>query len=254
MVGAYRQLAFGIRRRQIPRQIQEIYDINRGKTLGQMLPSELLALKNPLRKRDFLRRYLEAGLLEYDLRGEDTLGKGPLVICLDVSGSMGGDKELWAKAVALTLLEICRRQHRQFLAILFGSAEDPRKIYRPLLARRSSGGRQALDSQEVLRLAEFFIGGGTDFEQPLQEALAELAKAPLKGGDLVLLTDGECQVGEVFLEHSNQAKKNLDVKIHVILVDKGGTSRKDSLAGFADSVTLISQLSALSAKEIFLKF
>ena len=47
-----------------------------------------------------------------------------MVICVDGSGSMSGSKELWAKAVALTLMDIARREKRACLALVF-SAGDP---------------------------------------------------------------------------------------------------------------------------------
>ena len=38
--------------------------------------------------------------------GTEPLAKGPLVVLLDESGPMDGDKDIWSTAVALALLEI----------------------------------------------------------------------------------------------------------------------------------------------------
>src|SRR5439155_502145 len=71
------------------------------------------------------RRLVEGRLLSYSLRGVDERGRGPMIVCLDGSGSMAGDKVIWSKAVALTLLEIARRQRRLFRFICFSSADTP---------------------------------------------------------------------------------------------------------------------------------
>ena len=41
---------------------------------------------------------------------------------------MTGDKEIWSKAVTLTLLEIARRQRRAFRSICFSSKETPLQV------------------------------------------------------------------------------------------------------------------------------
>ena len=70
------------------------------------------SLHHPLLRKDFHRRFLDQELLQYSLRGVEEKGKGPMIVCLDGSSSMAGDKEIWSKAVTLTLLEIARRQRR----------------------------------------------------------------------------------------------------------------------------------------------
>ena len=96
-----------------------------GRKLSRLLPHELVSLQHPLLRRDFIRRFVDNELLQYDLRGVEAQGKGPLIVCLDGSSSMLGDKEVWAKALTLTLLEIARRERRRFRAICFSSADAP---------------------------------------------------------------------------------------------------------------------------------
>ena len=67
-------------------------------------------------------------MLQYRLREDEQKGKGPMVVCIDVSSSMQGDKELWAKAVSLTLMDIARRQRRLFRAVLFSSGPESLKV------------------------------------------------------------------------------------------------------------------------------
>jgi uncharacterized protein with von Willebrand factor type A (vWA) domain len=88
----------------------------------------MLTLHHPILQKDFQRRFFDQELLQYSLRGVEEKGKGPMVVCLDGSSSMAGDKEIWSKAVTLTLLEIARRQRRLFRSICFSSEETPLQI------------------------------------------------------------------------------------------------------------------------------
>src|SRR5207245_6554375 len=83
-----------------------------------------------------------------------------------------------------------RRQRRLFRFICFSSADTP-------LFTLDLNPRERHDVQEdrALDVAEYFPGGGTDFETPLSAALACLRAARYRRGAVVLITDGECQVG-----------------------------------------------------------
>ena len=96
-----------------------MYEVGVGAELSRLLPHELLALRHPILRRDFTRRFVEAELLQYALRAVEEKGKGPMIVCLDGSSSMAGDKEIWSKAVSLTLLDIAQRQRRLFRSICF---------------------------------------------------------------------------------------------------------------------------------------
>ena len=61
-----------------------------------------------------MRSLLERQILQYQLSGAETLGRGPLVLLLDKSGSMDGTKDLWATALSLALLEHAQAERRPF--------------------------------------------------------------------------------------------------------------------------------------------
>src|SRR5208283_2783080 len=123
MVGRFKQDARALKRKTLERGVAEAYDIELGSELGRLIPAELLAMHHPVLKRDFHRRVLEGTVLQYRLRDDEQKGKGPMVVCIDVSSSMQGDKEMWSKAVALTLMDIARRQRRLFRAVMFSSGD-----------------------------------------------------------------------------------------------------------------------------------
>ncbi len=163
LAGAFRRDAMAARKKRVRRASSEVHRVGRGGELSRILPQELGALSDPLRKLDLLRRLAEHDLAQYELLGADRGGRGPLVVCVDASGSMAGARELWAKAVALALLEIARRQNRRAEALVFSGREQPLQRFSLLGARSAGGGRRKVSMPEVLAFAGAFRRGGPDF-------------------------------------------------------------------------------------------
>jgi uncharacterized protein with von Willebrand factor type A (vWA) domain len=246
LVGRFKQDARALRRRTLDRGVAEAYDIERGFELGRLIPAELMALHHPGLRGDFLRRLLEGEVLQYHLREDEQKGRGPMIVCIDVSSSMQGDKELWAKAVSLTLMDIARRQRRLFRAVLFSSGPESLKVL-DLNNRR----RYQPELTKVLEMAEYFPGGGTDFQAPIDAAVALLEEKKLKRGDLVIITDGECQVAPEWLANLRKRKAELKFTVFAVLVDVG-SNELSTLAQFSDRVSSIKQLTVEGSREIFL--
>ncbi len=247
MVGRMRSHALALRRKMFERANAEMYEIGTGAELSRLLPHELLALRHPILRRDFARRLLDGELLQYALRTVDEKGRGPMIVCLDGSSSMAGDKEIWSKAVSLTLLDIAQRQRRLFRSICFSSADMPLQILD--LNRRQ---RYLADMSKVLELAEYFPGGGTDFQKPLDAALSCLQQARYKRGDIVFITDGECRVDGQWLGEFKRAKERLGFSVFSVLIDVGSNSL-GALKDFSDKVTTITHLTSEAGKDVFLK-
>jgi len=246
MVGRFKQDARAIRKRTLERGVAEAYDVERGADLGRMIPSELVAMHHPILRHDFHRRLLEGSILQYRLQDDEQKHKGPMVVCVDVSSSMEGQKELWSKAVSLTLMDIARRQRRLFRAVMFSSSN----VVKVLDLNRER--RYQPEMSKVMELAEFFPGGGTDFEAPIDAAMDLIEEKKLKRADIVIITDGECQVSDTWLAHLKERKDELDFSIFAVLVDVG-SSEMSTLAQFSDRITSIKQLSAEGTRDIFLK-
>ena len=246
MVGRFKQDARALKRKTLERGVAEAYDIELGSELGRLIPAELLAMHHPILKRDFHRRVLEGTVLQYRLRDDEQKGKGPMVVCIDVSSSMQGDKEMWSKAVALTLMDIARRQRRLFRAVMFSSGDVTLKVLDLNRERRYQP-----DLNKVVEMAEYFPGGGTDFETPIDAAVELLGEKKLKRGDIVIITDGESQVSPEWLARLRERKADLDFSIFAVLVDVG-SAETSSLAQFADRITSVKRISDEHARDIFL--
>lgn len=247
MIGRMREQSLGLRRKLFERANEEAFEVRAGAEASRLLPSELLALRHPVLRRDFHRRFLESEVLQYELRGVDTKGRGPMVVCLDVSSSMEGDKEIWSKAVTLTLLDIARRQRRRFRSISFSSPETPLHI---LDLERRDGLEP--DLGHVFALAEYFPGGGTDFQRPLDAAVDCLRRSRYRRGDVVFITDGECRVDPEWLERFRADKKKLGFSVFSVVIDVGQSSM-GTLKDFSDRVATISSLTGESARDVFVR-
>lgn len=247
LVGRMRENARALRRTMYERNSAEVFATGQGADLSRLLPPELLSLRHPLLRRDFRRRLLDGELLVYALRAREQRGRGPMVVCLDGSSSMAGDKEIWAKAVTLTLLDIAARQRRRFRSICFSSAETPLQVLELNPRQRS-----APELSQVFALAEHFPGGGTDFQKPLDAALDCLRADRRRRGDVVFITDGECRVDPEWLRTFQREKARLGFTVFSVLIDVGPTSLP-AVTAFSDHVTSVRQLTDDATRDIFLQ-
>lgn len=242
MIGRFRRMAIHSQKTKITHGLDEVHDMETGNDLEKVLPSELVYLRHPVLKSQFNRKFTEAQLLQYELRGKEKVGRGPIICCIDSSGSMYGESELWAKAVALSLLEIAQMQKRSFAAIFFGSDSDPLETIEIHKGEQNVIGK-------VLEIAEYYLGGGTDFEKPLDEAIELIEREEFKKADIVFVTDGYCGVSDDWLESFLKRKDTKEARIHSVLVDM--SSSNEVMDSFSDQVTPVQDLTIDSAVEIF---
>ncbi|GGV25293.1 hypothetical protein GCM10010277_06180 [Streptomyces longisporoflavus] len=215
LIGRFRQMAEGERARKVENAVGELVGVTLGNDLSRVIPSELANLGLPELRAVFAARYAAGELMLYDIQGEQTTGKGAVIACVDTSHSMyvagpgGITREAWAKACALALLDQARRAKRDFVGILFAAA-DKLQVFR-FPADQPAGITQLLD------FAETFLGGGTSYQRPLTAA-AELLKEEFDDtartrGDIVMLTDDECDVTEEWMRGWNDAKHQLGFRV-----------------------------------------
>lgn len=242
LVGKFKRLAVSTQRTKIKKASTEVYDVVRGSDLDRVLPTEFDNLAHPLMKLDFYKRYVEENLLIYEKKDKEKVGKGPIIVCCDNSGSMDGSKEFWSKAVALALLEIAKLQKRNYACIHFGAANEPIKLIEVPSGKASF--------EKAVEIGSYFLNGGTDFMKPLNEATNLIEKQEFKKSDIVFITDGECSVSDEFLRKFQETKKTKAFKVIPILVDMESTT-PSTVAEFSDDVQFVSELSSDEAGEIF---
>ncbi|MFH1147483.1 MAG: hypothetical protein V1736_07225, partial [Pseudomonadota bacterium] len=87
----------------------------------------------------------------------------------------------------------------------------------------------------AIAIAEYFFGGGTDFETALSEARGILSRDEFKKGDVVFISDGQCKVSDEFLEEFLQSKAEKKTVIYGILIE-GSDQDREGLTTFCDQV------------------
>jgi Uncharacterized protein containing a von Willebrand factor type A (vWA) domain len=193
-----------------------------GDQVEMLLPTELASFASPRTKLDFLRRFAEGRTLQYDSKGKEQLGKGPIVLCLDQSSSMKSQDTI-SKGFALALMSIARRQRRDFTLILFSDRAREPKVYHH--------GKISVD--DMIQLATTFLSGGTDFSNALQKALEVIQSSRFRQADVVFVTDGEDSVSDVFIKKWNELKQAKDFRVFSLLI---GTEYDETVKLFSDRV------------------
>jgi len=172
------------RARRITGGHEEVVDIELGNDLERVLPAEKMKLMDPLQELDFMRRFFERSLLQYEYQGTAEVGYGPLIVARDESSSMSGQRNVWAAAVTLALISIARKEKRDAAVVAYSSASQQETWVFPHA--------EPLDPDKIVEMASHFFSGGTDATPALAEAV-KLTQGDLKyvKADLVLISDGE---------------------------------------------------------------
>ncbi len=231
LMGRFKRLAFQRRYTRATTEPNEVVDVTVGDDLARVLPSEVVKLTDEVREDEFYAKYVQRELLVYELKGRESFGRGPIIFCLDNSGSMqdgagGITREMWAKAVFLAMAEIALKDKRTIEAMNFGSHGELHKyVVEP-------GGLPQERLKSLMDVAEEFFGGGTDFERPLGEALDDVDKAAFRKADVVMVTDGLADFSEDFLKKFKKVKEKKEFRLHSVII--GGTD--ESLEKLSDSV------------------
>ena len=220
LAGRFRRIASSKRRSRVRHGTDEIVDVEQGDDLGRLLPLELAMLVHPATKLLAMRNLLERSSMQYRLEGTETLGKGPLVVAIDKSGSMEGDKDIWATAVALALLDVAQAERRPFALLCFDANVKHETIVMP-------GG--ALPETALHVPAD----GGTNIDGVVRRGLEIIQHHPgaLRKADIVLVTDGASNADEAADLRVHGAK--LGVSVLGVAIDVG----PDVLAPWCDDVT-----------------
>lgn len=245
LIGAMIRLAFAEQRRKTLQAQNEVFDIEKGNDLSRVLPAEMIGLSDDVISLDFFSRFFDNGLLQYKMRGTERVAKGDIIVLEDGSGSMGGNREVWAKAVSIALLHVAKQQGRGFTGIHFGSANEYKKFewnFREGHCETDYCGQEFerlsfMDS--VIHYAELFFAGGTDFLTPLSLALDKLnrqfeERGEVKG-DIVFITDGECGVPQDWLDNFQEMKAKLGFRVWGIMI--GGNERSEPFYTICDGRT-----------------
>lgn len=236
MVGRFRQSASDLQKQRSKEEGQEIYDVHLGDEIHKVLPSEKLFLANEKTKSSFYKKYYQKELLSYKHKNRRISSKGPIICCIDTSTSMEGDHEIWSKSVAMALMDIAHKQRRDFVAILFS--------YR--VGEVIEFNKNRVEPKKIYNLATSFYGSGTNFVEPLTEAVKLINRAKYKYADIVFITDGEAPVDDEFIEEFNKQKQEKEFRMITVNVSN---KIEEALDSINDVQMLLSDLTDETVEE-----
>src|SRR2546427_10004693 len=212
LFGRYRRL--GLRERTLPamRASQEVVDFVQGGDVARALAGELSSFAMEEREDLFYAKVVPHSLLIYELWRREEEPRA-VYLCIDNSGSMAGEKEVWAKASALALAHLALAENRPVEVVLFGDAADPLRV---VSMRPEDNASTRLE--KLLDVASYFLGGGTDFVEPLSHVLDALEAGHHTGSDLLFVSDGLCPIPEDFIRRFREAKERYDLRMTAVLI------------------------------------
>lgn len=205
--------------------------------LEGMLPSEAVLLHHALGRRLWRARWAEGRLLAHDSTGvlvdwrpdpqapprespptDGAVSRehGPLVLCLDTSGSMRGAPEAIARAVVIAAVQAAHASRRGCKLIAFGGQGE---LLERDLATGSAAGSAAGDGlAALLELMGQAFDGGTDIQTPIERAIERVHEEAWQSADLLIVSDGEFGCVRSTLESLDAARATLGLRVQGVLI------------------------------------
>ncbi|GLC50817.1 hypothetical protein PLESTB_000435300 [Pleodorina starrii] len=219
-------------------EAQETRGLTRSEDISRLLPAEaaLLARGRQVRQAKllFYARLAEKALQTYERDGwgeyptqveperreiRPTADRGPILLCVDTSGSMRGPRETVAKALALECMRAARQQERGCYVFAFSGPQEVRELELNM---------DAASLDNLLGFLEKMFNGGSDFNEPVKRCLDRLTDAKWANSDILLVSDGELrQPAPAIMRKLAGAKEGLGLRVHGLVVGSPEKKRAD---------------------------
>lgn len=172
-------------------QREEISGIETGDRIEDLLPSERGLLADPELSVLFDIKYAEKRLMCFEKQSYAEIevfeenqtvsaaneALGPVIMCIDTSGSMEGTPETIAKAVALYISLTAHRQHRRCYLINFS------------VGTRSIDISPAGGIRGLMDFLSMSFHGGTDIVPAMREAMDKIGEEEYEKADILAISD-----------------------------------------------------------------
>lgn len=208
----------------VPEQVDGLHQSD---DILRLLPSELATLGINDLEMEFYRRLVEKRLVTYRLQGEgwhekitqrpvshqhhDEQPRGPFIVCVDTSGSMGGFNERCAKAFCLALLKVALADNRRCYIMLFAHQVVSYEL------TAADGIAQAI------RFLSQRFRGGTDLAACLDAVLKKLATPQWFDADAVIISDFIAQrLPDELVKNVKQHQTVQDQRFHAVALSAHG--------------------------------
>lgn len=217
----------------------EITGVELSGDLARALPIEMALVAGVVPELEplALLKLSERRTLSYKRISRTPKEMGPIVVSVDESGSMNGDRIAAAKGLALAMASIARAQKRPFMLVGWSDETDGE-----VNIVRDTDGPEA-----IVAWLEHFYNGGTDLRGPLWTVTTDAWPAGKIGAaaDHIIITDDAVGVDTWLLDHYKTWAGCTNVRTFGIAI---GVRKTETLAKFADGgVWAIPELNLESA-------
>lgn len=210
----------------------EIAGLRLSDSLLDALPSELALYNNPSTRQIFKMKYAQKQLLSYSYTrnieykkaheeleevevGETLEHKGPMIICVDTSGSMQGTPERVAKTVAFALAQKSLEEERGCYLISFSTGIETMDL----------SSFNSIDGiTNLIKFLRMSFNGGTDANPALNHSVKLLEEKEWKNADVLMISDFVMGTLDSELEEKIKAQQKKKCRFFSLVVTSGGNN------------------------------
>jgi uncharacterized protein with von Willebrand factor type A (vWA) domain len=231
LAGRYRRVAQSKQRRKASHGLDDVVGVVMDADLGRLLPHELAKLAIPEFEDDTLRRLVERQTQCREYQSTEPVAKGPILVSVDESGSMKGEKAHTAKALALALAWIARQQRRWCGLVAYSGDTGERLLALP-------PGRW--NEVALMDWLAEFLSGGSNLDVPVREMPDYYQKlgAPVGKTDVIFITDAICSIPAKLQEQFLDWKRHVQARLITLVIK----SKPGDLTAISDEVHLVPAL------------
>lgn len=214
----------------------EINGLKYSNDISAALPSELSLMKNPALNKLFQLKFAQKQLLSYDYQIQEESDveskekeeveiekkekKGPIIVCVDTSGSMNGTPENIAKTITFALSKIAIEEDRKCYVISFSTDIQTLDL-------------SDFSSNPIGKLVQFLrmsFNGGTDAVPALNQALKMLSENEWKNADVLMISDFVMQSLDKELADKIESEKKKNTVFYSLTI--GNSGNKETIQCF----------------------
>lgn len=207
----------------------EINGLKYSNDISCVLPSELALLRNPATKKLFQLKFAQKQLLSYNYRSKEEIEKerveqekvsvekkepkGPIIVCVDTSGSMQGTPENIAKTVTFALSKIAIEEERKCYLISFSTGIETLDL---------SDFSEGASIGKLVSFLRKSFNGGTDATPALKHSLEMLQKNAYKNADVLMISDFVMDTLPTDLVNSIEEEKKKNTCFYSLVIGSSG--------------------------------
>ncbi len=211
LAGRFRRVAQSKQRMKGVYGRDDMVGVEPGGDVGRLLPVELARLMVPELELDALRRIAERQALCREYSAAEPAGKGPVIVSVDESGSMQGTKVETAKALALAVAWVARRQ-RRWVGLVAYSGDTGERLLALLPGR--------WDEHALADWVSAFLGRGSSLDVPVREMPDYYRRlgAPAGVTDILFVTDAVCRIPADMAARFNAWRRSVKARVVSLVV------------------------------------